>query len=159
MSNARLDPKACPVIGGGGIDDLQGGGGNDILVAANASNLSQANGGTGADVLRLTSTSASFDMSTLINVGFNIETLDLRNGANGTVSLSSLALTSLTDSNHDLSLQLDNGDTISLSGTTSTAALSSGTNGDGSRYADYAVYATADQSGPADSMLHIYWGP
>ena len=144
---------------GGGVDDLQGGGGNDTLVAADVSNLVQANGGTGADVLRLTATSASFDMSTLINVGFNIETLDLRNGASGNVSFSSLALTSLTDSNHDLTLQLDNGDTISLSGTTSAAGLSSGTNGDGSRFADYAVFATADQSGPADSMLHIYWGP
>ncbi len=147
------------LVGGGGVDELQGGGGNDTLVAGNVSNLSQANGGTGADVLRLTSTSASFDMSTLINVGFNIETLDLRNSANGNISLSSLALTSLTDSNRDLTLQLDNGDTISLSGTTSTAALSSGTNGDGSRYADYAVYSTADQTGPADSTLHIYWGP
>jgi hypothetical protein len=48
---------------------------------------------------------------------------------------------------------------IDLSGSTSTLALSSGTNGDGSRYADYAVYSTADQSGPADSTLHIYWGP
>lgn len=110
-------------------------------------------------MLRPSATSASFDLSTLINVGFNFETLDLRNGAIGNISLSSLALTSITDSNRDLTLQLDNGDTCSLSGTTSTAALSSGTNGDGSRYADYAVYATADQTGPADSTLHIYWRP
>jgi trimeric autotransporter adhesin len=144
---------------GGGVDTLQGGGGNDTLVASDVSNLAQADGGLGADVLRLTATSASFDMSTLINVGFNLETLDLRNGANGNVSFNSLTLTSLTDSNRDLTLQLDNGDTFSLSGTTTTAALSSGTNGDGSRYADYAVYSSADQSGPADSTLHIYWGP
>jgi Ca2+-binding RTX toxin-like protein len=145
--------------GRGGLDELLGGGGNDTLIASDMSNLAQADGGTGADVLRLTATSASFDMSTLINVGFNIETLDLRNGANGNVSFNSLTLTSLTDSNRDLTLQLDNGDTFSLSGSTSTLALSSGTNGDGSRYADYAVYATADQSGPADSTVHIYWGP
>ena len=144
---------------GGGVDTLQGGAGNDTLIASDVANLARADGGSGADVLRLTATSASFDMSSLINVGLNLETLDLRNGANGNISLSSLALTSLTDSNRDLTLQLDNGDTFSLSGGTTTAQLSAGVNGDGSRYADYAVYATADQSGPAESTLHIYWGP
>jgi hypothetical protein len=68
-----------------------------------------------------------------------------------------LAVTSLTDSKQE---QLDKGDTISLSGTPpGAAALSSGTNGNGSRYADCAVYGTADQSFPADSTLHIYRGP
>jgi len=75
------------------------------------------------------------------------------------VSIKSLTLTSLTDANRDLTLQLDNGDIFSLSGSTSTAALTSGTNGDGSRHADDVVYSTADQTGPADSTLHIYWGP
>ena len=141
------------------MDTLQGGAGNDTLIASDVANLARADGGSGADVLRLSATSASFDMSSLINVGLNLETLDLRNGANGNISLSSLALTSLTDSNRDLTLQLDNGDTFSLSSGTTTAQLSAGVNGDGSRYADYAVYATADQSGPAESTLHIYWGP
>jgi Ca2+-binding RTX toxin-like protein len=137
----------------GGADTLAGAGGNDTLIASNLANLAQADGGLGADVLRFTATGGAFNLASLMGVASNFETLNLRDTSNGIISLSSLSLTSITDAARDLTLLLDTGDTLSLSGTTTTATLSSG-----SGFANYSVYATADQSGPADATLHVIWG-
>ncbi|GAA4018580.1 beta strand repeat-containing protein [Actimicrobium antarcticum] len=141
----------------GSNNSLVGGAGNDTLVAPDAASLTQADGGAGSDILRLTATSASFNIDALIATTTNIETLDLRNNSNGSVDLSSLALTSITDTNHDLTIRLDSGDVLNLGGGASAATVSSGTNGDGSHYVDQQVFATADQSVAAVGTLHLLW--
>ncbi|EGF33000.1 putative hemolysin-adenlyate cyclase protein [Oxalobacteraceae bacterium IMCC9480] len=146
------------LTGGGAADWLFGGAGNDTLVATDATNLAQADGGGGTDILKLTGTASGFNLDALIASTSNIETVDLRNSINGSViNLSSLALTSLTDSRHDLIIQLDSGDTLNLTGGATAATFASATNGDGSRYADQLVYASADQSVAAVGTLHLLW--
>ena len=145
------------LTGGGAVDWLFGGAGNDTLVATDATNLARADGGTGIDILKLTGTAASFNLDALIASTINIETVDLRNSSNGSVNLSSLALTSLTDSGHDLTIRLDSGDTLNLAGGATATTLSSGTNGDGSRFADELVYTSADHAVAAVGTLHLLW--
>jgi Ca2+-binding RTX toxin-like protein len=141
----------------GAADSLQGGAGDDVLVAATVADLHVADGGAGADILRLTATSASFDVASLVGVAKGIETLNLRNGSSGSIDLSSLALTSITDSNHTLTLQLDQGDTINLTAGTTAVTTNSGVAGDGSHFADQAIYASQDHTGSPVAMLHLLW--
>ncbi|MFG6455798.1 beta strand repeat-containing protein [Roseateles sp. BYS96W] len=146
------------LIGAGGADILLGGDGNDTLVAASPSDLAAADGGTGVDLLKFTTSGANFDIASLISVASNLEALDVRNGGAGNISLSSLGITSITDASHALTLKLDSGDVLTVATDTQLQQLSTGTDAYGNALTDYAVLQ--DQSGTwvQTSTLHVVMG-
>ncbi|MFG6461195.1 PA14 domain-containing protein [Roseateles sp. DXS20W] len=146
------------LTGAGGLDTLLGGNGDDTLIAASPADLASADGGAGVDLLKFTSVGASFDIASLINVARNIEALDLRNGSAGSVDLSSLGLTSITDANRVLTLKLDSGDVINVAAGTQLQQLTTGTDVYGNALVDYAVME--DQAGiwVQTSTLHVVTG-
>jgi hypothetical protein len=166
------------LVGGEGADRLIGGTGNDTasykgspvgvvidLRAGSAAggdaegdtfdSIENLAGSSHDDILRLTATSASFNIDALIATTTNIETLDRRNNSNGSVDLSRLALTSITDTNHNLTIRFDSGDVLNLGGGASAATTGAGTNGYGSHYVDQQIFASADQSVAAVGTLHL----
>jgi hypothetical protein len=146
------------LTGAGGLDALLGGNGDDTLIAASPAELASADGGAGIDLLKFTSVGASFDIASLINVARDIEALDLRNGGAGSVDLSSLGLTSITDANHTLTLKLDSGDVINVAAGTQLQQLTTGTDPYGNALVDYAVME--DQAGVwvQTATLHVVTG-
>ncbi|MCE4536433.1 PA14 domain-containing protein [Pelomonas sp. P7] len=146
------------LTGGGGADVLLGGAGDDMLVAASPADLASADGGAGIDVLKFATLGSSFDVATLINAVTNVETLDLRNGGAGLIDLSSLAITSITDASHDLTLKLDSGDVINLSGGGMLQELSSGVDASGHSLVDYAVLELQGGDWVTTSTLHVVAG-
>ncbi|WP_457421253.1 beta strand repeat-containing protein [Roseateles sp. P5_E7] len=147
------------LTGGGGADTLLGGNGDDTLIAASPADLASADGGAGIDLLKFTTSGASFDIASLINVAHNIEALDLRNGSAGGIDLSSLGITSITDANHALTLKLDSGDVIHVAADTQLQTLSSGTDVYGNALTDYAVMEQQGAVWVQTSMLHVVIGP
>jgi len=147
------------LTGGGGADTLLGGSGDDTLIAASPADLASADGGAGIDLLKFTTVGASFDFASLINVARNIEAIDLRNGSAGSIDLSSLGLTSITDANHALTLKLDSGDVINVAADTQLQQLSTGTDVYGNALTDYAVMEQQAGIWVQTSMLHIVIGP
>ncbi|HEV6964218.1 calcium-binding protein, partial [Roseateles sp.] len=146
------------LTGGGGADVLLGGAGDDMLVAASPADLASADGGAGIDVLKFATLGSSFDVATLINSVTNVETLDLRNGGAGLIDLSSLAITSITDASHDLTLKLDSGDVLNLSGGGMLQELSSGVDASGHSLVDYAVLELQGGDWVTTSTLHVVAG-
>jgi hypothetical protein len=141
---------------GTGGDWLLGGSGNDTLVGANVSALSGADGGTGTDVLQITTPGLAIDLSSLMGVASNIETLQLtNNSADLTLTLSAANIMSLTDSNHDLLVQLDSGDTLNIASTHVETGRS--TDASGNTTVDYGLYASTDTSGAAAATLHVQY--
>ncbi|MEH3086241.1 MAG: PA14 domain-containing protein [Xylophilus ampelinus] len=141
------------VLTGGGSDTLLGGAGNDWLVFDNASQIGRADGGAGEDVLRLTAPSGAVDLASLTGRVQNVEAIDLHNGMRGDmgVTLSAAVLSSLTDSRAALSLVMDQGDTLNLTGSwlqTGTATLANG-----NTVNDYALYASP--GGAQVGTLHV----
>jgi Ca2+-binding RTX toxin-like protein len=146
------------LTGGGGQDTLLGGNGDDTLIAASPADLASADGGAGVDLLKFATVGASFDIASLIGVGHNLEALDLRNGSGGSIDLSSLGLTSITDSNHSLTLKLDSGDVINVAADTQLQQLSTGTDGFGNALTDYAVFEQQAGNWVQTSTLHLVVG-
>ena len=142
---------------GSGTAALYGGAGNDLLVAASVANLTHADGGTGSNVLQFTGTGLSFDVSTLVGIASNIQTVNLQNGTTSAVNLGSLALTSLTSGGNDLTLDLNHGATLTLTGGATAAVQSSGTNANGTTYVNELVYASSDHTVAAVGTLHLLW--
>ena len=145
------------LVGGGGLDTLSGGAGNDTIMVANTANLAAADGGAGIDTISFTFVGMSFDVASLIGKVSNMEVIDVRNANNGSVSISSLALTSLTDANSSLSLSLDNGDRLNITGGATTQTLASGTDAGGNYFETYAMYADANQTLPSTGTLTAVW--
>jgi len=141
---------------GSGTATLIGGTGNDSLVAADLSHVAAADGGAGEDLLQLTASGLSFDLSSLRGLVQNVETVDLRNGSSGSVSADLLSLQSITDSRADLVLHLDSGDTLVLSG--EVELIGSSTTSGGGLQSDYALYTTGDHSNGAAATLHVILG-
>ncbi|MBI3350385.1 MAG: hypothetical protein HY020_24645 [Burkholderiales bacterium] len=146
------------LTGGGGADTLLGGNGDDTLIAASPADLAAADGGAGIDMLRFTTSGASFDIASLINVARNIEGVDLRNGSAGSIDLSGLGLTSITDANHELTLRLDSGDVLHVAADTQLQQLSTGTDAFGNTLTDYAVLEQQGATWVQTSTLHIVAG-
>ncbi|MBZ8141341.1 hypothetical protein CLD22_15730 [Rubrivivax gelatinosus] len=146
------------LLGGGGSDRLAGGNGDDTLVAASPTELAWADGGDGEDVLRFATLGDTFDIASLIPVGRDIESLDLRNGSSGSIDLSSLSITSITDSDHALTLRLDSGDVLNLAAGTQTSLLGSGNDADGNPYTVYSVLEQQGQNWVQAATLHIVLG-
>ncbi|MCE4553518.1 PA14 domain-containing protein [Pelomonas sp. P8] len=146
------------ITGGGGADTLLGGNGNDTLIAASPADLASADGGAGIDLLKFATVGASFDITSLINVAHNIETLDVRNGSSGSINLSSLGITSVTDANHELTLKLDSGDTFTVAADTQLQQLGTGTDGFGNALTDYAVLEQQAGNWVQTSTLHLVAG-
>ena len=141
----------------GGVSTLGGEAGNDLLVFGSEANLGAADGGSGEDTLRIGTTGLSFDLSTLVGRVTNMEQIQLNDGAGGTqIILDALAVASLSDSREELTLQLDNGDVLTIGGNFQTTGTSVGA--DGSVRTDYALYAGAIGAVP-DSVVHVYWLP
>jgi Ca2+-binding RTX toxin-like protein len=145
--------------GGGGVDALVGGGGDDHLVLDSLANLGSADGGAGNDWLQLVSPGAAIDLSSLVGKASNIETLQLdnNNGGDLSVNLSVANVLSLTDSRHDLVIQLDSGDTLNISSTYVETARS--TDAQGTTHVDYALYSGTDTTAAADATLHAVFLP
>jgi Ca2+-binding RTX toxin-like protein len=146
------------LTGGGGADTLLGGNGDDTLIAASPADLASADGGAGVDLLKFTTSGASFDLSSLSGIVHNIEALDLRNGSTGSIDLSSLGLTSITDANHALTLKLDSGDVINVAADTQLQQLSTGTDAFGNALSDYAVLEHQGSNWVQTSTLHVIAG-
>ena len=146
------------LIGGGGHDSFVGGLGNDTIVAANETEIANADGGAGDDILKLTGTGMAFDVASLVSKVQNIETLDLRGGAAGaTIDINALSLQSITDGRADLSIVVDHGATVNIG--SSYAVTADFSNPDTSHETDYALYASADHSVAAIAHLHVMTGP
>jgi Ca2+-binding RTX toxin-like protein len=146
------------LTGNGGADTLLGGNGDDTLIAASQADLAAADGGAGIDLLKFTTVGASFDIASLINVASNIEALDVRNGGAGSIDLSALGITSLTDANHVLTLKLDTGDVINVAADTQLQQLSSGADVYGNALTDYAVMEQQAGVWVQTSTLHVVAG-
>jgi Ca2+-binding RTX toxin-like protein len=144
------------LTGAGGVDTLLGAGGDDRLVLANTAAVAQVDGGSGTDWLQLSAPGFGIDLTGLVGRVSNIEGLQLNNGANDlTLSLDALSVASLTDSRHDLQIQLDSGDLLTINGTSVETSRVNGP--DGSVQVDYALYMTPDTSGQASSVIHVHW--
>ena len=144
------------LVGGSGIATLHGGAGDDTLVVADVGHLAGADGGIGNDLLQFTSPGLAFDLTSLHGVAQNIEAIDLRNGAGGSVAQIDLqSLQSITDARADLVLHLDNGDTFQLSGETELLGSSTA---NGTTQSDYALYASNDHSAGPAATLHVLVG-
>ena len=142
--------------GQGGRDQLLGGAGNDTLVFGESVEIAKADGGTGNDTLQLTTPESALDLSDFKGIVSNIETLDLRDGLASTdLTLNSAAIVSLTDSRHSLVIQLDNGDTLTISG--NVHETSSVEADDGSVTSQYALYSGNSAVGTPSSYLEVHW--
>jgi hypothetical protein len=145
------------LVGGGGLDTITGGDGNDTIMVANATHLNAADGGAGIDTISFTSVGSAFDIASLIGKVSNMEVIDVRNGDDGGVDISSLALTSLTDANHSLTVKLDAGDTLNITGNATTLSVGTGTDAGGDYFETYAVYAGTDHSVASIGTLTAVW--
>ena len=145
------------LVGGGGLDTLSGGVGDDTFMVANAANLAAADGGAGIDTINFTSVGSAFDIASLIGKVSNMEVIDVSNGADGSVNISSLALTSLTDASRSLSVMLDSGDRLNITGGATTQTLGTGTDAGGNYFETYAMYADANQTLPSTGTLTAVW--
>uniref|UniRef100_UPI0025C6D345 beta strand repeat-containing protein n=1 Tax=Aquabacterium sp. TaxID=1872578 RepID=UPI0025C6D345 len=141
---------------GTGSDWLFGGTGNDTLVATSLSLLSAADGGSGSDVLQITTPGLAVDLSGFVGVASNVETLQLSNNtADMTLTLSAANVVSLTDSNHDLVVKLDSGDTLNISSTHVETGRT--TDASGNTTVDYSLYTSTDTGGAAAATLHVQY--
>ena len=142
--------------GQGGRDQLLGGAGNDTLVFGESVEIAKADGGTGNDTLQLTTPESALDLADFKGFVSNIETLDLRDGLASTdLTLNSAAIVSLTDSRHNLIIQLDNGDTLNITGGfRETSHLEAD---DGSVTSQYALFSGNSAVGTPSSYLEVHW--
>jgi hypothetical protein len=101
--------------------------------------------------------SDAFDIASLIGKVSNMESIDVRNGGEGSVDISSLALTSLTDANHSLTVKLDAGDILNITGGATTDYVGSGTDAGGGYFETYTMYASADHSVASVGTLTAVW--
>ena len=86
----------------------------------------------------------------------SVETLILADGqAGATVMLNAGVVASLTDTRDTLSLTLDNGDLLNITGT--RLETSRVTQADGSVRVSYGLYDTEDTSIPPASLLNVLW--
>jgi len=146
------------LTGGGGADTLLGGAGDDHLVLGSVANIASVDGGTGNDWLQLTAPGTAIDLSSLIGKVSNIETLQLdNNSADLALSLTLTTVLGLTDSRHDLVIQLDSGDTLSISGNYVETGRS--TDAQGAVTVDYALFAGTDTTATPDATLHAHLLP
>ena len=142
--------------GQGGHDQLFGGAGNDTLVFGESVEIAKADGGTGNDTLQLTTPESALDLLDFKGIVSNIETLDLRDGLASTdLTLNSAAVVSLTDSRHNLIIQLDNGDNLYING--GHLETSHVEADDGSVTSQFALYSGNNPVGTPSSYLEVHW--
>jgi Ca2+-binding RTX toxin-like protein len=104
--------------GGGGNDTLDGGGGNDtiyqsVLVGNDPTSI---DGGTGTDELVLQDLSASYDLTALASVTSNIEALDIKDGVDTAITLTSDDIQKMVGNgdSSELTIMADSGDALVL---------------------------------------------
>ncbi|MCA3254983.1 MAG: calcium-binding protein [Alphaproteobacteria bacterium] len=134
---------ADSITGGGGADTISGGGGDDRIAIGLSAFAGGANvdGGDGVDTLTVSGVGAAFNLSSLSSSVTAIETLDLRNGGNGTIALTAADIIAMTDpATRDLTIRIDSGDVLQIGGfftsTTSPDGLTT----------DITFYSDAQQS-------------
>jgi len=157
LDNILTGNSAANVLSGqGGHDQLFGGAGNDLLVFGESIEMVKADGGAGNDTLQLTTPESALDLSDFKGTVSNIETLDLRDGLASTdLTLNSAAIVSLTDSRHSLVIQLDNGDTLNITGGFRETSYVEAD--DGSVTSQYALYSGNSAVGTPSSYLEVHW--
>ena len=157
LNNTLTGNGAANVLrGGGGIDSLLGAGGDDRMVLNDTASIGQVDGGSGDDWLQLINPGISLDLGSLLGRVQNVETLQLTNhSADLNLVLDAAGVAGLTDSRHSLMVQLDTGDTLSISGTYIETARS--TDGDGNEQASFALYSSSDTLVPPAALLQVQW--
>jgi hypothetical protein len=157
LDNILTGNSAANVLSGqGGVDQIYAGAGNDTLVFGESVEIAKADGGTGNDTLQLTTPESALDLSDFKGIVSNIETLDLRDGLASTdLTLNSASVVSLTDSRHSLIVQLDNGDTLNITGGfRETSHIEAD---DGSVTSQFALYSGNSAVGAPSSYLEVHW--
>jgi Ca2+-binding RTX toxin-like protein len=142
------------LVGGGGVDTLLGGAGNDRLAFDAQTHIAQADGGTGDDVLALSTVGGALDLATLVGRVTGIEALELRDEQDSDILLDAATLSAMTDSRADLVLYLDDGDTLTIQ--SPYEVTGTGIDGNtGQAYTSYRLFTGEQQSG----TLHVYVPP
>ena len=156
-SNTLVGNGAANVLrGGGGVDTVVAGGGNDRIVLAQPGEVGTVDGGSGDDWLQFTAPGLAVDLRALVGPVQNIEGVQLADGAAGTaLTLDALSVASLADARNALQVQLDNGDTLTI--TSTYVETSRVTAPDGAVTASYGLYTGTDTSLPPSSTLNVYW--
>ena len=142
------------LVGGGGVDTLLGGAGNDRLAFDAQTHIAQADGGTGDDVLALSTVGGALDLATLVGRVTGIEALELRDEQDSDILLDAATLSAMTDSRADLVLYLDDGDTLTIQSPYEVTGTGIDSN-TGQAYTSYRLFTGEQQSG----TLHVYVPP
>jgi hypothetical protein len=127
------------VAGGGGADVFQGGEGDDVL-AVESIDFFLADGGNGADTLRLDGAGLTLDLATLDdNRRRGIEQLDIAGSGDNGLILGVRDVLNLSDGSNEVLVKGDAGDSADI-GPGWTVATSGGGNGDGTSTIDGQTY-------------------
>jgi Ca2+-binding RTX toxin-like protein len=142
------------LVGAGGVDTLNGGVGDDMLEFGAAADIGLADGGSGTDTLDLGTVGGALDLGTLAGRVDNIEALDVRDGANSSISVDANAIVGMTDSDAVLKLSLDSGDTLTIN--SPFVIGSSGVDANtGQTYTEYLLFTGSVQT----ATLNVYLPP